>query len=93
MIKSIKDKETRKLYEDGLSLSLPHLIQESALKKLLLINSATSINDLLLPPSLHLEKLLGKYVGKYSIRINKQWRICFAWDEGHAYEIEIIDYH
>ena len=58
-----------------------------------MINNAKSINDLRIPPANRLEKLKGDREGQYSIRINDQWRICFIWQAGEAYEVEITDYH
>ena len=84
----------------GLSLVELHLanyppdIQKIALRKLLLLDAATSINDLRIPPGNRLEKLVGDRKGQYSIRINGQWRICFTWtDENNADQVEIVDYH
>lgn len=57
------------------------------------LDAATTVGDLRFPPSNQLEALLGKRSGSYSIRINEQWRICFTFESGHAYEVEIIDYH
>ncbi len=61
--------------------------------KLRMINNSASLNDLRIPPSNHLESLRGDRKGRYSIRINNQWRICFIWNEGNAYHVEIVDYH
>jgi proteic killer suppression protein len=93
MIKSFADKETQRLYERQYSRRLPHLMQRLAMRKLWLIDAAISLHDLKIPPSNHLEKLSGQRKGQYSIRINKQWRICFQWRKQDAYEVEIIDYH
>ncbi|HRO91172.1 MAG TPA: type II toxin-antitoxin system RelE/ParE family toxin, partial [Promineifilum sp.] len=64
-----------------------------ALRKLRMLNRAQSLQDLRVPPANHLEKLSGNRSGQYSIRINDQWRICFAWRDEDAYEVEIVDYH
>jgi proteic killer suppression protein len=93
MIKSIKCKETRRIYEMENSRKLPKDIHQRAYRKLLMLNNAASIEDLRLPPSNHLEKLSGDREEQYSIRINDQWRICFIWRENDAYEVEIVDYH
>ncbi len=93
MIKSFSSREAQKLYEQGYSKKLPFNIQRIALRKLYIIEAATSLSDLRIPPSNHLEKLIGNRNGKYSIRINKQWRICFVWRNGNAYDVEMIDYH
>jgi len=93
VIKSFKDKETERVhYREG-SRKLPNDIQQSALRKLRMINNATHINDLRIPPANRLEKLSGVRSGQYSIRINDQWRICFIWEDSDAYDVEITDYH
>lgn len=93
MIKSFKDKETERVYYREGSRKLPNDIQQSALRKLRMINNATNINDLRIPPANRLEKLSGVRSGQYSIRINDQWRICFIWKDSDAYSVEITDYH
>jgi toxin HigB-1 len=72
---------------------LPVNIQRIALRKLLLLDAAEKIEDLRIPPGNRLEKLFGNRIGQHSIRINDQWRICFRWSEGDAYDVEIVDYH
>ena len=93
MILNFKCKETKKIYNREYSKKYPNSIQKTAMRKLWIISAADSINDLRIPPSNHLEKLKGNKHGQYSIRINKQWRICFNWQQGNASEIKIIDYH
>ena len=93
MIKSFKDAETEKIFLREFSRKLPGDIQSVALRKLRMMNNAMTINDLRVPPANRLEKLSGDREGQYSIRINDQWRICFAWREGNAYNVEITDYH
>ena len=93
MIKSFKDKEAEKIYSRDRSRKLPPDIQQVALRKLRMINNAKSVNDLRIPPANRLEKLSGSRAGQYSIRINDQWRICFAWKDGDAVDVEITDYH
>jgi proteic killer suppression protein len=93
MIKSFKSREAEKIFNREYSLKLPSDIQRTALRKLLMIHAAVSINDLRIPPANHLERLKGNRQGKYSIRINEQWRICFTWRQSDAYEVEIEDYH
>ena len=93
MIKSFKNRETEKVYALESSRKLPGDIQQVALRKLRMINNARDLNDLKIPPANRLEKLKGKREGQYSIRINDQWRICFTWRDGDAYELEITDYH
>ncbi|OGW17741.1 MAG: plasmid maintenance system killer [Nitrospinae bacterium RIFCSPLOWO2_12_FULL_45_22] len=93
MIKSFKNKETEKVYSREGSSKLPRDIQQVALRKLRMINNAKNLNDLRIPPANRLEKLKGAREGQYSIRINDQWRICFACQEADAYDVEITDYH
>ena len=93
MIKSFKDKETEKVYNQIFSKKLPTDFQVRALTKLLLIENAETENDLRIPPSNHFEHLLGKRKDECSIRINKQWRICFKFTNGNAYAVGIEDYH
>jgi len=68
-------------------------IERVAQRKLEMLAAATSLEDLKVPTSNHLEKLAGDRDGQYSIRVNLQWRVCFEWKEGHAYQVEIVDYH
>jgi proteic killer suppression protein len=93
MIKSFSSKETKHVFNRKFSRKLPHTIQITAYRKLAFLHSAKELNDLLLPPSNRLEKLSGNRDGQYSIRINSQWRICFEWEDGDAYNVEIVDYH
>jgi proteic killer suppression protein len=93
VLKSFRNKETEKIYSREASLKLPRDIQQVALRKLRMINNAKNINDLRIPPANRLEKLSGNREGQHSIRINDQWRICFVWRDGDAYDVEITDYH
>lgn len=93
MIKSFADKETEKLFRGTWSQKLPGQIQRNALRKLLQIHAAVELDFLRVPPGNRLEALKGDRAGQYSIRINEQWRICFVWRGGDAYEVEITDYH
>ena len=93
MIRSFADKETEKLFKRQTSRKLPTDIQRSARRKLEILDAAGRLEDLLIPPSNRLEKLSGDRADQHSIRINKQWRICFEWRENEAYEVEIVDYH
>jgi proteic killer suppression protein len=72
---------------------LPPDIQQVALRKLRMLNRAQTLQDLRVPPANRLERLSGDRSGQYSIRINDQWRICFEWRDGHAWRVEITDYH
>jgi proteic killer suppression protein len=92
MIKSFQDAETEKIFRREFSRKLPGDIQSVALRKLRMLNNAVNINDLRVPPANRLEKLSGDREGQYSIRINDQWRICFAWREGNAYNVGITHY-
>lgn len=93
MIKSFKDTEAEKVFHRQVSRRLPYDIQQTALRKLRMINNAVSLNDLRVPPANRLERLSGDRTGQYSIRINDQWRICFEWYEGDVWNVEITDYH
>jgi len=93
MIKSFRDKETEKVFDREGSRKLPESIQKIALLKLGVIDAADELQDLRLPPGNKLENLSGNRSDQYSIRINAQWRICFRWSEGDAYDVEIADYH
>jgi toxin HigB-1 len=94
MIISFKSKETELIFNGEVSLSYPLDIQRTALRKLRIVDAAISIIDLRVPPGNRLEKLIGDREGQHSIRVNDQWRICFAWtEENNASEVEIVDYH
>ncbi len=93
MIKSFSDKYTEELFNRQKVKKFPPSILKVAYRKLLLIDAVERIEDLRVPPGNRLEKLFGDLSGKYSIRINNQWRIVFEWKENNAYEVKIIDYH
>ena len=93
MIESFGDKETERVFHRQFSKKLPQDIQRVARRRLLLIDAATDVNDLRVPPGNRLEKLSGDRVGQYSVRINDQYRICFNWRATAAYDVEITDYH
>lgn len=93
MIISIADKETQRILNQRFSRKLPHDIQRIALRKLIMIDNAKTIEDLRVPPANRLEKLEGERNGQYIIRINDQWRICFYYKDGDFSEVEIVDYH
>jgi len=93
MIRSFKCKETERIFARCRSRKLPQDIQHVALRKLRMLHRSVTLNDLRSPPANHLEKLRGDLAGLYSIRINDQWRILFAWKRGDAYDVEIVDYH
>lgn len=93
MIKTFRCKETEKIFLRQFTSSLPNKIHRIAQRKLNLLDSAEDIEDLRIPPGNRLEKLKGDREGEYSIRINNQWRLCFRWHEGNAFDVEIVDYH
>jgi proteic killer suppression protein len=93
MLRSFGSKETEKVWKGIRSTKLPHEIQNIARRKLRMINNSFDLKDLRIPPSNRLEKLSGNRKDFYSIRINDQWRIIFKWEEGHAIEVAIVDYH
>lgn len=93
MIKSFRCKETEKLFQGRFSAKLPQAIQRTAAVKLKILNAATLLETLRIPPSNNLEALHHDREGQHSIRINKQWRICFVWDGSDAQDVEIVDYH
>lgn len=94
MILNFKPKETKLIFEGFKSSRYPSDIQAVALRKLNMLDAATSINDLRVPPGNRLKKLEGDRQEQDSIRINDQWRICFIWtNEGNADQVEIVDYH
>lgn len=93
MIATFKDKRTRELF-DGIRVHRQwREIAPRALAKLQMLNAAETIQDLYNPPSNRLESLGGKRSGSYSIRISDRWRLCFRYESGDAYDVEIIDYH
>ena len=93
MIKGFRCKETEKLFLRERSPRFSTDVHRMALRKLLLLDAAERLEDLRTPPGNRLEKLTDNRQGQHSIRINDQWRICFRWSEGNAYEVEIADYH
>jgi len=93
MIEGFKCSETEKIFNRQFSRRLPTNIQKIAFRKLRMLNRSSTIQDLQVPPANKLEALSGKRKGQYSIRINDQWRICFRWQDGNVYDVEIVDYH
>ena len=92
MIKSFRSPDTEALFNDRL---VPRFraFERPARRKLLYLSQARSLRDLLVPPGNMLEALKHDRKGQHSIRVNDQWRICFRWADGHAYDVEIVDYH
>lgn len=93
MIRSFRDKETRKLFDRERSRAVPGALKKPTLRKLLILDAAESLEDLRVPPGNRLEKLKGDRSGQHSIRINDRYRICFVWRDGAADAVEIVDYH
>ncbi|MFC1652313.1 type II toxin-antitoxin system RelE/ParE family toxin [Planctomycetota bacterium] len=93
MVKSFRCKETEKVFNRVFSRKLPQSMQRIALRKLWILDAATELETLQVPPNNRLEALKGKRKGQHSIRINDQWRICFRWRGSHAHDVEIVDYH
>lgn len=93
MIKTFADKRTAMIYDGQSVRSLPQQIHRRAQAKVLLIDAAKQLEDLLAPPGNRLEPLSGNRRGQHSIRINDQWPVCFIWRDGAAWEVEIVDYH
>lgn len=93
MIRSFRGKKAERVWSREYSKRIPRDLQERALMKLQQLNAAGDLKDLSIPSSNHLEALKEDRKGEYSIRINKQWRICFRWRDGHAFDVEIVDYH
>jgi proteic killer suppression protein len=93
VIESFADDETAEIWSGRRSRRLPLEIQSVALRKLRMLNQARTLADLRVPPGNRLEILKGERRGQHSIRINRQWRICFRWQEGAAQDVAIVDYH
>jgi toxin HigB-1 len=92
VIKSFRDKRTEALFGDRFVREFQG-VARSAKRKLEMLNAASRVDDLLVPPSNRLEKLQGNLSEFYSIRINDQWRVVFKWTDAHAYEVRVTDYH
>jgi proteic killer suppression protein len=93
MIRGFRDKDSERVFRRERRAKLDGSLQRAALRKLLVLDAAESLDDLRVPPGNRLEKLVGDREGQYSIRINDHWRICFRWEEGNALDVEIVDYH
>jgi proteic killer suppression protein len=93
MIKTFADKETQQLFLTGKSKQLPPDLIKRAVRRLEYIHYAITLNDLIVPPSNRLHTLKGERKGQHSISINEQWRICFKFIDGDAYDVEVTDYH
>jgi proteic killer suppression protein len=93
VIRSFRERETALIWTGFQSRHFPADIQSVALRKLMMLHRAKTIQDLRIPPANRLEMLRGRRRGQWSIRINRQYRICFRWLEGDAHDVEIVDYH
>ena len=93
MIASFRDADTEQLWQRGQSRRIPANLRKRALKKLFLLHASVALDNLNVLPGNRLEALHGQRKGQHSIRINDQYRICFVWREGNAYDVEIVDYH
>jgi proteic killer suppression protein len=92
VIKSFRDRDAERLFRRERVKRLGADIQQVALRKLRMLDAATTLDDLRVPPANRLEKLKGDRAGQHSIRINRQWRVCFLWRSGDAHDVEIVDY-
>ncbi len=92
MIRSFNNADTARLFDDELVHRF-RAIERSARRKLLILHRARTLDELMVPPGNRLEALRGTRKGQHSIRINDQWRICFRWRSGDAFDVEIVDYH
>jgi proteic killer suppression protein len=93
MIQSFKCQETAKLFRGQFSRKFPQDIQRVAARKLEQLHAATVLETLRVPPGNRLEALSHDCQGQHSMRVNDQWRVCFVWRDGHAYDVEMVDYH
>ena len=93
MIKSFAERDTERIFTRVGVRRWSSQVQRAALKKLVILDAAEQLADLRVPPGNRLEKLRGDRSGQHSIRINDKWRVCFRWKAGHAYDVEIVDYH
>ena len=93
MIRSFRDRETERVWSGLRSRKLPGDMQDTARRKLRMLDAAERLDDLRNPPGNRMEALRGSRAGQHSIRVNDQWRICFRWHEGGPLDVEIVDYH
>jgi toxin HigB-1 len=93
VLRSFQDKDTQAVWERRRSRKLDAVTQRAALRKLAILDAAETLGDLLIPPGNRLEKLSGDRGGQHSIRVNREWRICFRWSDAGPEDIEIVDYH
>jgi len=93
VIAGFRDTDTKRLWQSGKSRYLPADLHRRAFKKLVILNAAVALDNLRVPPGDHLEALHGDRSGQHGIRINDQYRVCFVWRDGNAFDVEIVDYH
>ena len=93
MIRSFRDKDTERLFAREPVKRWGPDVQRAGLRKLRMLDAATRVEDLRVPPGNRLEKLSGVRAGQWSIRVNDQWRVCFTWKDGEAHLVELVDYH
>ncbi len=93
MIKSFADRQTQQLYLSGKAQRVPPDVAKRAVRKLEQVNAATVLEDLKVPPGNRLHPLEGDRAGQYSVSVNDQWRICFRFEDGDAFDVEFCDYH
>jgi proteic killer suppression protein len=93
VIRTFRDRDTQAVFQGEFVKRLDRRVQQRAREKLKYLDSAGDLRDLMVPPSNQLESLRGDRQGQYSIRINRQWRVCFRWKDGDAFDVAIVDYH
>ncbi|MGH7717969.1 MAG: type II toxin-antitoxin system RelE/ParE family toxin [Steroidobacteraceae bacterium] len=93
MIQSFADRDTERLFAREPVRRFPSTLHRLMLRKLVAVDAAEQLDDLRVPPGNRLEKLKGDRSGQHGIRVNDQWRICFRWKDGNAYDVAIVDYH
>lgn len=93
MIRSFRDKLTQALRRGEAPKGMPRDVAKRAVTKLFMLDTVTRLTDLRVPPGNRLEALSGDRAGQHSIRVNDQWRLCFVWRDGDAYDVELVDYH
>lgn len=93
MIRSFADKRTAAVWANAMPKGFPSDLAKASRRKLRMLASAGKLEDLRHPPGNRLEVLVGDRAGQHSIRVNDQWRLCFVWRDGDAYDVEIVDYH
>jgi proteic killer suppression protein len=93
VIRSFGSKDTERIWNEEFVKGIDRNVQRAAMRKLELLHAAVDLEDLRLPPGNRLERLKGDRRGQHSIRVNDQWRVCFAWSNGGADAVELVDYH